>query len=274
MAEARYPALAVRDRAASWAKTDDRVLVALVHGSVASGAVTELSDVDLVVVTKPGLRDAVWSDRAALSEQLLGAPVVEAHDVPHQRPYRWQARAANLCGLDLTLDDGTVDWWPGLAHEVTFLVDRSGAAAARAEWMTREREPEFDVLAADNETWALISWVAGCLLHGRTMLARLVLGDLVAARVAPVAGQPLYAIDGSLRDRFEPTLPTSFDPLDITRALRAAADLYEELLAEWAVTTGCSVPVSLFRPAVRTVLDRLEDGSGIGLAPTEADPTP
>ncbi len=209
MAEARYPALAVRDRAASWAKTDDRVLVALVHGSVASGAVTELSDVDLVVVTKPGLRDAVWSDRAALSEQLLGAPVVEAHDVPHQRPYRWQARAANLCGLDLTLDDGTVDWWPGLAHEVTFLVDRSGAVAARAEWMTREREPEFDVLAADNETWALISWVAGCLLHGRTMLARLVLGDLVAARVAPVAGQPLYAIDGSLRDRFEPTLPVT-----------------------------------------------------------------
>lgn len=260
-----YPAFAVRDRAAAWAEADERVVVALVHGSVASGEVTELSDVDLVVATAPGMREAVWAERAELSQRLLGALVVEAHEVPHQRPYRWQARTASLCSLDLTVDDGAIEWWLGLAHDVDFLVDRADAASERAAWLAARAPDEYDVMGADDETWALISWVAGCLLHERTMLARLVLGDLIARRVAPVTGQPLYAISGGLQTRFEPAMPTSFDAIEVARALRAATNLYEELLVEWAAAKGTMVPQSAFRPAVLEVLDQLVAGGGTRL---------
>lgn len=87
-------------------------------------------------------------------------------------PIAGRPRTADLCGLDLTLGDGAVEWWPGLAHHVDFLVDRADAADARAALIAQGAVAGYDVLAADDETWALISWVAGCLLHGRTMLAR------------------------------------------------------------------------------------------------------
>ena len=141
------------------------------------------------------------------------------------------------------------------------------AVGARAAWMAHGDAPGFDVAGADDETWAVLSWVAGCLLHGRTMLARFALYDLLAARVAPVTGESLYEIDGELLARFEPTMPRSFDSVEISRALRATVVLYEQLLTEWAVSADTAVPSSAFRPAVLDVLDRLVAGGGNSLAP-------
>jgi predicted nucleotidyltransferase len=75
-------------RAREWAHQDERVLGAFVHGSAARGDVTPLSDVDLIVVARPGRRDEIWAERDQISRILLGAEVVEAHEVPHQRAFR------------------------------------------------------------------------------------------------------------------------------------------------------------------------------------------
>jgi hypothetical protein len=156
----------------------------------------------------------------------------------------------------------------GLAHDVEFLVDRVDAAGARAAWMAQGDAAGYDVAGADDETWAMLSWVAGCLLHGRTMLARFALCDLIAARVVPVTGKSLYAVDGELWARFEPTVPQSFDSVEISRALRATVVLYEQLVTQWAAAADVAVPTAAFRPAVINILERLEAGGGDSLAPT------
>jgi predicted nucleotidyltransferase len=77
------------ERAREWVHQDERVLGAFVYGSAARGDATPLSDVDLIVVARPGRREEIWSERGQISRTLLGAAVVEAHEVPHQRPFRW-----------------------------------------------------------------------------------------------------------------------------------------------------------------------------------------
>ena len=115
------------ERAKEWVQRDERVLGAFLHGSAARGDVTPLSDVDLVVVAIPGRRGEIWAERDQISRTLLGAAVVEAHAVPHQRPFRWQARTADLRKIDLALDEGAIDMWAGLAAETKCLLDRADA---------------------------------------------------------------------------------------------------------------------------------------------------
>lgn len=50
----------------------------MVHGSVARGDITALSDVDLVVVAEPGQRAAIWEERDELTCRLLGTHPVTA----------------------------------------------------------------------------------------------------------------------------------------------------------------------------------------------------
>jgi len=123
------------ERARAWAIRDERVRGALVHGSAARDDTTPLSDVDLIVVAQPGQREAIWSERSRISRDLLGADVVEAHEVPHQRPFRWQARTADLRMLDLALDESSIEMWSGLVGEVEFLVDRADLARDREAWI-------------------------------------------------------------------------------------------------------------------------------------------
>lgn len=115
----------ILDRARAWVADDERVRAALVHGSAAKGDLTPLSDLDLIIVAEPGRRDAIWAEREQLTRRLLGADPAQSNEVPHQRPYRWQARTADLDMLDLTVDEGAVDVWIGLAGPVDFLVDRA-----------------------------------------------------------------------------------------------------------------------------------------------------
>ena len=159
-----------------------------------------MSDVDLIVVAEPGQREAIWADRAEISRDLLGAEVVEAHEVPHQRPFRWQARTADLRMLDLALDEGSIEMWGGLASEVEFLLDRADLAREREAWIAAYEPPRYDTVGQDDETWAILSWLAGALLHGRVWLVRWGLTDLIGRRILPVTDQPSYALGASSGD--------------------------------------------------------------------------
>lgn len=257
----------ILERARDWAQQDERVLGALVHGSAARGDTTPLSDVDLIVVAHTGKREAIWADRDEISRHLLGAEVVVAHEVPHQRPFRWQACTADLRMLDLALDEGAIDMWSGLAGEVEFLVDRGGLAQQRRAWIDGSEPPGYDVVGRDDETWAILSWLAGALLHGRVWLVRWGVTDLIGQRIVPVSDRPGYALgstsaDSSLVQRLEDTLPASLQRTELARSLQRTAHLYRDLVAEWAARAGRAPPSSPLAPAVLDVLDRLVSAKG------------
>lgn len=260
-------ALEIIERAREWVHEDQRVLGAFVHGSAARGDLTPLSDVDLIVVAQPGRREEIWVERDKISRTLLGAEVVEAHEVPHQRPFRWQARTADLRMLDLALDEGAIDMWPGLAGEMKCLLDRGDLDRQRVSWVAAYQPPAYDVVGADDQTWGILLWLAGALLHGRVLLVHRGIGDLIGYRILPVSDRPAYGLgstdqDAILIERLEDALPHSLGRAELARSLRQTARLYRELVAEWATRTAATPPSSSLAPGVLDALDRLVAGNG------------
>jgi predicted nucleotidyltransferase len=260
------------ERAREWADQDARVLGAFVHGSAARGDVTPLSDVDLIVVARPGRREEIWAERDQLSRTLLGAEVVEAHEVPHQRPFRWQALTADLRKLDLALDEGTIDMWPGLVGDMTCLLDRGDLDQQRMAWIAGYEPPVYDVAGADDALWSLLLWLSGALLHGRVLLVHRGITDVIGYRVAPVSGRPGYALgsgddDDALVERLDDALPHSLRRAELARSLRQTALLYRDLVAGWAARTGAIAPSSPLAPAVLDALDKLVAGNGERIEP-------
>jgi predicted nucleotidyltransferase len=255
------------ERARQWVRQDERVLGAFVHGSAARGDVTPLSDVDLIVVARPGHREEIWAERDQISRTLLGAAVVEAHEVPHQRPFRWQAYTADLRKLDLALDEGAIDMWPGLADDMTCLLDRGDLLQQRTGWVAGYQPPVYDVAEADDQTWGLLSWLAGALLHGRVWLVHRGITDLIGNRIVPVSGRPGYGLgsaaeDAALIERIEDALPHSLRRAELARSLQQTAQLYRDLVADWATRTGAAPPSSPLAPAVLDALNKLVAGNG------------
>jgi predicted nucleotidyltransferase len=255
------------ERAREWVRQDERVLGAFVHGSAARGDVTPLSDVDLIVVAYPGRREEIWAERDQIGRTLLGAAVVEAHEVPHQRPFRWQAYTADLRKLDLALDEGAIDMWPGLADDMTCLLDRGDLLQQRTGWVAGYQPPVYDVAEADDQTWGLLSWLAGALLHGRVWLVHRGITDLIGNRIVPVSGRPGYGLgsaaeDAALIERIEDALPHSLRRAELARSLQQTAQLYRDLVADWATRTGAAPPSSPLAPAVLDALNKLVAGNG------------
>ena len=255
------------ERARQWVHQDERVLGAFVHGSAARGDVTLLSDVDLIVVAQPGRREEIWAERDQISRALLGAAVAEAHEVPHQRPFRWQARTADLRMLDLALDEGAIDMWPGLVGDMTCLLDRDNLQQQRMGWVADYQPPVYDVAGADDQTWCLLSWLAGALLHGRVLLVHRGITDLIGNRIVPVSGRLGYGLgsaeeDAALIERLEDALPHSLRRAELARSLRQTAQLYRDLVAGWATRTGATPPSSRLAPAVLDALNKLVTGNG------------
>jgi predicted nucleotidyltransferase len=259
--------LEIVERAREWVQQDERVLGAFVYGSAARGDVTPLSDVDLIVVARPGRREEIWAEREQISRTLLGAAVVEAHEVPHQRPFRCQAYTADLRKLDLALDEGTIDMWPGLAGDMTCLLDHDDLQQQRMRWLAGYQPPVYDVAGADDQTWTLLSWLAGALLHGRVVLVHRGITDLIGNRIVPVSGRPWYGLgssdeDAALVERIEDALPHSLHRAELARSLQQTAQLYRDLMVGWATRTGATPPSSPLAPAVLDALNKLVTGNG------------
>lgn len=262
-----YRTVEILERAREWVQRDDRVLGAFVHGSAARGDITPLSDVDLIVVARSGLRDAIWAEREQITERLLGDAAVEAHEVPHQRPFRWQARTAGLDMLDLALDEGTIGMWVGLAGEVQWLVDRGELEQQRQSWIQAYEPPGYDVVGADDQIWGILSWLAGALLHGRTLLVHRGITDVIGYRIVPVGDRPVYGLGSSADDAaligwIDEALPHSLQRDELARSLQQTALLYRDVVADWAVRTGTAPPSSPLAPGVLDALEKLVAGKG------------
>jgi hypothetical protein len=134
-------------------------------------------------------------------------------------------------------------------------------------WLAGYQPPVYDVAGADDQTWGLLAWLAGALLHGRVVLVHRGITDLFGKRVVPVSGRPGYGLgsaeaDAALVERLEDALPHSLRPAELARSLRQTAQLYRDLVAGWATRTGATPPSSPLAPAVLDALTKLVSGHG------------
>lgn len=252
------PAEEMAARAAVWARADAAVRAAIVYGSVAQGTANEESDLDLIVVAEPGQRDGLWARRAQIAAVLLGRDPVRWQEPHWQRPYRYQSWDDNLAELDLTFDEEYAAPWAALVRGFRAIVDKAGVETRLSYDLANWQPPEFDAPAFDAGTWTWLNYLHGKLRHGETWFVRYGVMDTLNNRVVPLLGgaghsahRDMDAADVALLHEAAPSSP---EPAELRRSLRATADLYCLALDRWSERTGRPRPRN---PLAAVILDRL-----------------
>ncbi len=187
---------AVLDAARRWAEADPRVRGLLVKGSVGRGKADALSDIDLVIVSQPGQRDALWEDRRSLAEA-LGQPLGLFKEAPWHRPYLAIAIFDGPLKVDLFFEDGEVppDEW--LQDGFVVLLDRGGVEARLRRRLASFQPPRFraeDLAELDVHAWDWAYWLWVKLARGERWLVYVELAKYLESIVVPaynaLAGEP------------------------------------------------------------------------------------
>lgn len=252
------PAEEMAARAATWAGSDDTVRAAVVYGSLAQGTAHEESDLDLIVVAEPGRRDELWDRREQISALLHGRQPVWSQEPLWQRDYRYQSWDEHLAELDLTLDEERATPWAALTRGFHAIVDKAGVEARLRLDLASWQPHEFDAPAFDGGTWVWLNYLHGKLRHGETWMVRYGVMDTLNNRVLPLLGaaghSALHDLDTADADLIQRAAPTSAEPAELRRSLRATADLYAWALDRWSERTGLRRPRN---PLALAIQDRL-----------------
>jgi predicted nucleotidyltransferase len=242
------------ERAREWATEDERVAAAFVYGSLARAQTHDLSDLDLLIVAQPDQRDALWREREALAERVLGTPAIFRQEPSWQRPFRFQAWRADLVEVDLTYDEGTAVVWEGIASGFLVLVDRGGIAGRLRTAASAWQRPEFDAAMFDTGTWPWLLWLLGRLRHGQHWMVRYGVMDTLNNRVLPLLGAAGHNAERTLApgdlQQLYAAAPRSAEAEELARSLCATAELYDAALDEWAARTGKPRPRHPLAPGV------------------------
>lgn len=251
------PAERMAERATNWAQAEESVRAAIVYGSVAQGTADEESDLDLILVTEPGLREALWERRAEFAEFVLEGPVRSSQEPSWQRSFRYQAWAERG-EIDLTLDDGYAAPWRALTRGFLVLCDKADVAGRLAADLAEFKPPEFDAPLFDRGTWAWLRYLRGKLRHGETWFVRYGVMDTLNNRVVPLLGSAGHSVLADLGQgvlaQLHRAAPKSDQPDELKRSLLATAELYDWALSQWALRTGGENPRS---PIASEVLAKL-----------------
>ena len=245
------PAEVSSSRARDWAASDERVAAAIVFGSVAHQTATDWSDLDLLVVARPGARDSLWEDRVTIAEQVLDGEVAFDNEKPWTRPYLYHAMCADLRALDLCLESERAQPWGALADAFVTLVDKDGVAEELREDLARWERPAFNAPLFDSgrtvpTTWNWFAYLAGHLRKGENWLVRYGVMETLNNRVIPLLGSFAERAQRDLSPedvaRLHATAPRSDDASELARSLVAVAEFYEDALNRWAARTGRERP--------------------------------
>ena len=132
---------------------------------------------------------------------------------------------------------------------------RRGCGSDLATW----EPPEFDAPAFDGGTWLWLNYLRGKLRHGGAWMVRYGVMDTLNNRVLPLLGTAGHSAHQSLDaadiDRVHRAAPTSAEPAELRRSLRATAELYAWALDRWSQRTGQPVPRS---PLAPVIMDKLQ----------------
>jgi hypothetical protein len=252
------PAEEMAARAAVWAGADAAVRAAIIYGSVAQGTASEGSDLDLIVVAEPGQRDALWARRAQIAAVLLGRDLAWSQEPLWQRQYRYKSWDGNLAELDLTFDEEYAAPWAALVKGFRAIVDKADVEARLICELGNWQPPEFDAPAFDGGTWAWLNYLHGKLRHGEAWFVRYGVMDTLNNRVVPLLGGAGHSahrdMDTADIALLHDAAPSSPEPAELRRSLRATADLYSLALDRWSERTGRPRPKN---PLAALILERL-----------------
>jgi hypothetical protein len=175
-----------------------------------------------------------------------------------QRPYRYQSWDEKLTALDLTLDEEHARAWAALTRGFLPVVDKADVAARLRSDLATWQPAEFDAPAFDSATWGWLNYLRGKLRHGEAWMVRYGVMDTLNSRVLPLLGTAGHSAHHGLEaadiDRVHRAAPTSAEPAELRRSLRATAELYAWALDRWSQRTGQPAPRS---PLAAAVTDKL-----------------
>ena len=256
------PAQQMAQKAAEWAESDTAVRAMIVYGSVAQGTADEDSDLDVIIVAEPGQRDALWDRREQISDLIHGHHAAWRQEPAWQRPYWYQTWDEKLTELDLTLDEEHAAPWAALTRGFLAVVDKAEVAARLRSDLAEWRPREFDAPKFDDSTWSWLNYLLGKLRHGEAWAVRYGVMDTLGNRVLPLLGTAYHSAHHDLTpadiDRVHSAAPTSADPAELRRSLRATAELYAWALDRWSQRTEQPAPQSPLAPAVMEKLHGAE----------------
>lgn len=241
-------ARACRQRLASWAANDRRVAAAIVYGSVAAGTDHQYSDLDVVLVAHDGDRESLWRDRAQVAREVLGDVVAWSHEVPWQRPYRYQAWGDGFdVMVDLTFDEGAPDLWRGVVEAYEIVTASAEIEETLRQQLAGWTAGSVDAPALDERAWPWLGYLDANLRKGNTWMVRAGLHDFLDAHVLPLLVDRPDAIEADLTEEQHQAVhdaaPASHRVLELRRSLRETTDLYVQSFEDWAERHGQSITV-------------------------------
>ena len=221
------------DAATRWAAGDPRVRALVLKGSLAQGRGDELSDVDLIAVTRPGAREELWAESLTIVGE-LGRPLGVFHEAPWATPYMVIALYEGPVKLDLAFEEERLapDPWLRGGYEV---LTGEVAEPDLAEPPRFGAEP--DLRALDAHAWDYAFWLHVKLERRERWVVYLELAGFLhhIVLLALNASRGEGWIEGrGVDDRLPPeavaaleaALPHSAEPAELRRSLLAAVDLY------------------------------------------------
>ena len=252
------------EAATRWAETEPRIRGLVLKGSLAQSGGDELSDVDLIAVTVPGARDALWAEREAIVAR-LGDLLGVFREAEWATPYMVIALYDGPLKLDLAFDEERLRPDPWLRNGYDVL---SGSVAAPELADPPAFGAEGDLRELDAHAWDYAYWLHVKLERGERWVVYLELAGFLnhivvlalnATRGAGWAGgRGLDArLDSGTLTSLEAALPRSAEPGELRRSLLAATELYAKARAELAAAHDPSLPEEL----MRQVLAQLRGGA-------------
>jgi predicted nucleotidyltransferase len=231
-----------------WAERDRRVRALLLKGSLARGEADARSDVDFVIVARPGRLGELWADRRTIAEG-LGGWLGGFDEVAWQAPHTFIGFCDGPVKVDFFFQEGEPAADPWLRDGFRALFDPDGLADALRAALVAEPAPpdlsDFDVHAWD---WL---WAAQLKLRrpGHEWLVYVELVKFVETMLVTGFGalgpEPWRGVL-RLDERLAPddrltllrALPAQPEEAELRRALRAALDGYRGLRLRLAAERG------------------------------------
>ena len=246
-----------------WAERDRRVRALMLKGSLARGDADERSDVDFVVVARPGRLEELWAARHSIAEGLCGW-LGGFDEVAWQAPHTFIGFCDGPVKVDFFFQEAELAADPWLRDGFRALVDPDGLAGRVRRALAAEPPPpdlsEFDVHAWD---WL---WAMHLKLRrpGHEWLVYVELVKFVETMLltafnalGPEPWRGVLRVDERLpaaaRAELANALPAAPEDAELRRAVGAAVDGYLGVRPQLAAERG----MPLAEPLARQVLEVL-----------------
>jgi predicted nucleotidyltransferase len=237
----------------------------LLKGSLARGEVDERSDLDLLIVSRPGGLEALWAERRTIAER-LGRWLGGFDEVPRQAPHTFIGFYDGPVKVDFFYQEGEPLADPWLRDGFEALVDADGLGEDLRE---RLAAPPVlpDLEDFDAHAWDWLWWMDVKLVRGGQewlvyielvkFVETMLLGGHNALTPEPWRGASMVErrLPGDVRLELQAALPTAPGGDELRRALGAAIESYLRLRERLAAERGMALADELARQ-VREILGR------------------